>query len=203
MKPIGILFFIGFILQFSVLKAQYPEFIIKTTHPKLEWVSEKEMGSQAGYSLKQKGYKGKGFDPHFTSVTLWIQPIQKYPWSEKAHDKFLAELNSDTLTPFVRKFAMDTRQKQRQGLDPKNYQQVELGMPEVIEIMGKKGLMFSYKFTRLDNQLLNSVNKNRYTARRVLLFLDAYIAEIRWEYVPDENNWNTVVLEQLDMIEIK
>jgi len=55
----------------------------------------------------------------------------------------------------------------------------------------------------LDNQLLNSVNKNRYTARRVLLFLDAYIAEIRWEYVPDENNWNTVVLEQLDMIEIK
>lgn len=190
-------------LAFGVLKAQYPEFIVKKSHAKLEWVSTEEMGKQPGYSFRQKGYKGGGFDPHFTSVTLWIQPIRSYPWSEKAHAKFLVDLNRDTMTDFVRNFAMDTRRKQRNAMDSEKQLQIEMGMPEVVEIMGFKGLEFSYKFTRTDNQLLNSVNKNRYTARRVLLFMDKYIAEIWWEYLPDENNWNQVVKEQLEMVEIR
>lgn len=126
-----------------------------------------------------------------------------YPWSEKAHQKFLVDLKQDSLTAFVRNFAMDTRQKQRKGLDPQKHKQVELGMPEIVEIMGYKGLQFSYKFTRTDNELLNTVKKNRFTARRVILFMDKYIAEINWEYVPDENKWNEVVLEQLKKVEVR
>jgi hypothetical protein len=57
-------------LSISSLKARYPEFIIKEINSKLELVSSKEMGSQSGYSFKQKGYKGCGFDPHFTAVTF-------------------------------------------------------------------------------------------------------------------------------------
>lgn len=190
-------------LFWGSLKAQYPEFIIREAHSKLDWVPSEEMGSQPGYSFRQKGYKGGGFDPQFTHVMLWIQPIRSYPWSEKAHQKFLVDLKQDSLTAFVRNFAMDTRQKQRKGLDPQKHQQVELGMPEIVEIMGYKGLQFSYKFTRTDNELLNTVKKNRFTARRVILFMDKYIAEINWEYVPDENKWNEVVLEQLKKVEVR
>ena len=191
------------VLGLGSLKAQYPEFVIKETHAKLEWVSSEEMGSQSGYSFKQKGYKGGGFDPHFTAVTLWIQPIRSYPWSEKAHVKFLTDLKADTMTEFVRKFALDTRQKQRAAMDSKTQLDIELGMPEIVSIMGYRGLQFSYKFTRTDNELLNSVKKNRYTARRVLIFMDKYMAEVLWEYVPDENNWNEVVLQHLNKIQVK
>lgn len=197
----GLLFVMS--MGFASLKAQYPEFIIKEAHSKLEWVSSEEMGSQPGYSFKQKGYKGGGFDPHFTSVTLWIQPIRSYPWSEKAHAKFLVDLKRDTMTDFVRNFAMDTRKKQRSALDPQKHQQVELGMPEIVDVMGYRGIQFSYKFTRTDDELLNTVKKNRFTARRVLIFMDKYVAEVLWEYVPDENKWNEVVLEQLKMVEVR
>lgn len=194
---------LGVFLGLSSLKAQYPEFIIKEPHSKLEWVSSEEMGSQSGYSFKQKGYKGGGFGAHFTSVTLWIQPIRTYPWSEKAHAKFLVDLNRDTMTDFVRNFAMDTRQKQRSGLDPQKHQEVELDVPEIVDVMGFRGIQFSYSFTRSDNELLNSVKKNRFTARRVLIFMDKYVAEVLWEYVPDENKWNEVVLEHLKMMEVR
>ena len=203
MRISHLMLWVFFGLSIVSLKAQYPEFIIKEPHSKLEWVSSEEMGSQSGYSFKQKGYKGGGFDPHFTSVTLWIQPIRSYPWSEKVHAKFLVDLKRDTMTDFVRNFAMDTRQKQRAGLDPQKHQQVELGMPEIVSIMGYRGIQFSYKFTRTDNELLNSVKKNRYTARRIFLFMNKHFAEIMWEYVPDENNWNEVVLEHLNRIEVK
>jgi hypothetical protein len=203
MKPFGLFLFFGFVVVTSTLKAQYPEFIIKETHPKLQWVSSEEMGDQPGFCFRQKGYKGGGFDPQFTHVMLWIQPIRSYPWSEKAHAKFLQDLKLDSLTPYVRNFAMDTRNKQRQALDPIKHQQVELGMPEIIEIMGYRGLQFSYKFTRTDNELLNTVKKNRFTARRIILFLDHYIAELNWEYVPDENNWQKVVIEQLNTVLVK
>jgi hypothetical protein len=188
---------------YQKVKAQYPEFIIREVHAKLEWVPEEEMKHQPGYSFKQKGYKGGDFDPHFTSVMLWIQPIRSYPWTEKAHLKFLHDLKQDTFTEFVRNFAMDTRNKQLKGMDPKKFQQVELGNPEKVHIMGFPGIQFVYKYTNEDQKLLNNVKKNRFTARRVLLFMDRYIAEITWEYVPDENDWNKVVLEQLSTIQVK
>lgn len=104
---------------------------------------------------------------------------------------YLSEVDRPLKTRQLRE---DLRLLREEGLD---------GQPFNITMKGYKGLQFSYKFTRTDNELLNTVKKNRFTARRVILFMDKYIAEINWEYVPDENHWNEVVLEQLKKVEVR
>ena len=202
MKPHFILF-LGTLLFYQNGFGQYPEFIVKNIHSKLELVPEEETKNQGGYTFKQKGYKSDDMDAHFTAVMLFVQPIKSYPWTEKAHQKFLTDLKADTFTDFVKNFAMDTKNKQLSKMDPKKYLQIEMGAPQLVKMLNFKGIQFNYKFTNYDSKLLNFAKKNRFQGHRVLLFLDKYIDEITWEYVQDENQWNKVVLDQIPMLIIK
>jgi hypothetical protein len=66
-----------------------------------------------------------------------------------------------------------------------------------------RGIRFDYTFINTDSKLLNSSKKNRFKGHRVLLFMDKYIAEITWEYVSDEHQWNKIILEQILLLTIK
>ncbi len=202
MKSVSYLIFLALFFG-QKAAAQYPEFIIKEIHSQLELVPEEETHKQGGYTFKQKGYKSNDMSAHFTSAMLWIQAIRSYPWTEKAHLKFLQELQKDTFTEFVKNFAWDTRNKQLEGMDKKKYQHIEMGNPQTVTMLNYRGIRFDYTFINTDSKLLNSSKKNRFKGHRVLLFMDKYIAEITWEYVSDEHQWNKIILEQILLLTIK
>ena len=197
-----VLFFGCLFFNHLHLNAQIPEVIVKEVHPQLDLVPAEEM-RVAGYSFKQKGYNKGGFDAHFTSCMLWVKPLMKAPFSEKVANKFSEDFETGEFTPFLYHFAVDTRKKQLEAADKTKYKQLEMGDPSIQKIKGNPAIVIPYKFKRDDNKLLKTVEKTNFIGRRAIVFMGDYLTEIIWEYVPDENEWNNVCLEQIELLLIK
>lgn len=163
----------------------------------LELVPKNKMQGLPGLMFKQAGFERSTMGAQLTSVFMWVQPFNKYTWETKIQSKFLSDLDSNYLTEFLTQFALDTRSKQLMSLKFPRYKDVTWGRMNVIQIGQYKGIEFPYSFEREETPTLKKLGKIHFKGKRILLFSDFGLADLRLEWLEDANNWSSILDNQL------
>lgn len=181
-------------------QSQSPSVKASNIHKELELVPVNKMQGLPGLMFKQTGFERSSMAAQLTSVFMWVQAFSKYTWEPKIQIKFLSDLDSNYLTEFLNKFALDTRDKQLMSLKFPRYKDVTWGKIKLVQIGKLKGIEFPYSFERDETKTLTKLGKTHFKGKRILLFSEFGVADLRLEWLEDANNWSSVLAEQMRSI---